>query len=36
TQSAFDDRIASLGGVPGAAEKNDILRSFITAALRYG
>jgi AcrR family transcriptional regulator len=36
TQSAFDDRIASLGGVPGAAEKNDLLRSFITAALRYG
>ncbi|MDT7607720.1 MAG: hypothetical protein QOG96_2223 [Pseudonocardiales bacterium] len=36
TQSAFDDRIASLGGVAGAAEKNDLLRSFITAALRYG
>jgi AcrR family transcriptional regulator len=36
TQSAFDDRIASLGGEPGAPEKNDILRSFITAALRYG
>ena len=36
TQSAFDDRIANLGGVPGAAEKNDLLRSFITAALRHG
>jgi len=34
-QSVFDDRIASLGGVPGAAEKNDLLRSFITAAMRY-
>lgn len=36
TQSAFDDRIASLGGMPGAAEKNDLLKSFITAALRHG
>ncbi|WP_211241103.1 TetR/AcrR family transcriptional regulator [Pseudonocardia spinosispora] len=36
TQSAFDDRIAALGGEPGAARKNDVLRSFITAALRYG
>jgi hypothetical protein len=29
-------RIASLGGVPGAAEKNNLVRSFIIARLRYG
>jgi AcrR family transcriptional regulator len=36
TQSTFDSRVENLTPTPQFARKNDVLRSYITAALRYG
>ncbi len=36
TQSAFDTRIRNLANAPSTGDKDASLRSFITAALRYG
>lgn len=36
TQSSFDDRIGNLADVPMFDRKNEVLRAYIIAALRYG
>ena len=36
TQSSFDTRIGSLAGASSTGDKNALLASFITAALRCG
>ncbi len=36
TQSAFDTRVENLTAAPQFDRKHDVLRSYITAALRYG
>ncbi|GAA2683243.1 TetR/AcrR family transcriptional regulator [Streptomyces lunalinharesii] len=36
TQSAFDTRVRNVADEPGYEQKNALLRSYITAALRHG
>ncbi|MBD3003902.1 MULTISPECIES: TetR/AcrR family transcriptional regulator [unclassified Streptomyces] len=36
TQSAFDTRVRNIADEPGYEHKHALLRSYITAALRYG
>jgi hypothetical protein len=36
TQSVMDERAANIADGPLAGSKNDVLRSFITAAWRHG